>query len=118
MDRELLKGHLDLLLLAILRTGPRHGYAVISDLRDRTDGTFDLSEGTVYPALHRLQDSGLLASDWEDVGGRRRRVYRLTGDGHTALAGGHVRWRSFTTAVDAVLQARPTAPGYVAGSLA
>jgi DNA-binding PadR family transcriptional regulator len=114
MDRELLKGHLDLLLLGILQAGPRHGYAVISDLRDRTDGAFDLSEGTVYPALHRLQDGGLLASDWEDIAGRRRRVYRLTGDGRAALAGGHQRWRSFTSAVDAVLQARPSAAGSLA----
>ena len=124
MERELLKGHLDLLLLGILQAGPRHGYAVISDLRERTEGAFDLSEGTVYPALHRLQDGGLLASDWEDMAGRRRRVYRITDAGHKALAGGHERWRSFTTAVEAVLRERPTAPGSavigsaVSGSLA
>jgi PadR family transcriptional regulator PadR len=119
METELLKGHLDLLLLGILQTGPRHGYAVISDLRERTEGAFDLSEGTVYPALHRLQDGGLLASDWQDVAGRRRRVYRITDAGYKALAGGHERWRSFTTAVDAVLRARPSvAGGAVMGSLA
>ncbi|MDQ1377488.1 MAG: PadR family transcriptional regulator, regulatory protein PadR, partial [Acidimicrobiaceae bacterium] len=79
-----------------------------------TEGTFDLPEGTVYPALHRLQDVGLLASDWEDVAGRRRRVYRLTDEGRVALAREQQRWRSFASAVDAVLRARPS----VAGGLA
>jgi DNA-binding PadR family transcriptional regulator len=111
MGTDLVKGQLDLLLLGVLRGGPRHGYAVINDLRDHTGGTFDLQEGTVYPALHRLQDVGLLASDWEDVAGRRRRVYRLTDEGRVALAGEQQRWRSFATAVDAVLRGRPTVAG-------
>ena len=75
MNRERLKGHLDLLLLSSLSAGPAHGYAVIAALRDRSEGTFDLPEGTIYPALHRLEDAGLLGSSWADAGGRRRRVY-------------------------------------------
>ncbi len=63
MDRERLKGNLDL-LLSVPSSGPAHGYAIISALRDRSGGTFDLPEGTIYPALHRLEDSGLLASTW------------------------------------------------------
>ncbi len=58
MNRERLKGHLDLLLLSVLAAGQAHGYAVISVLRQRSEGTFDLPEGTVYPALHRLEDAG------------------------------------------------------------
>ena len=81
MDRERLKGNLDLLLLSVLSSGPAHGYAIISALRDRSGGTFDLPEGTIYPALHRLEDSGLLASTWAQAGGRRRRVYGLTDEG-------------------------------------
>ena len=73
MNRERLKGNLDLLLLSVLAAGPAHGYAIISALRDRSGGTFDLPEGTVYPALHRLEDAGLLASSWADAEGRRRR---------------------------------------------
>jgi DNA-binding PadR family transcriptional regulator len=111
MQPDLVKGHLELLLLGALGDGPRHGYAVIGDLRARTDGAFDLSEGTVYPALHRMQDDGLLASDWQDVAGRRRRVYRLTPEGRVALAGQRQRWRSFARAVDTVLQSRPTIAG-------
>ena len=65
MDRERLKGNLDLLLLSVLSSGPAHGYAIISALRDRSGGTFDLPEGTIYPALHRLEDAGLLVSTWD-----------------------------------------------------
>ncbi|MGZ4610486.1 MAG: PadR family transcriptional regulator, partial [Actinomycetes bacterium] len=81
-DRERLKGNLDLLLLSVLARGPAHGYAVIAALRDHSDGTFDLPEGTVYPALHRLERRGLLDATWShtggEEGGRRRKVYALT----------------------------------------
>ena len=76
MDRERLKGNLDLLLLSVLSAGPAHGYAIISALRERSEGTFDLPEGTIYPALHRLEDSGLLASSWAQAEGRRRQNIR------------------------------------------
>ena len=103
MDRERLKGHLDLLLLSVLASGPAHGYAIISALRDRSGGTFDLPEGTIYPALHRLEDSGLLTSTWEQAEGRRRRVYGLTGQGAAALAAEQTAWRKFAGGVHAVL---------------
>src|SRR6185437_4435665 len=86
VDRERLKGNLDLLLLSILAAGPAHGYAIISALRERSEGTFDLPEGTIYPALHRLEEAGLLASTWSQAEGRRRRVYGLTDEGAAALA--------------------------------
>jgi PadR family transcriptional regulator, regulatory protein PadR len=66
MDRERLKGNLDL-LLSVLSSGPAHGYAIISALRDRSGGTFDLPEGTIYPALRRLEDAGLLAGTWDQA---------------------------------------------------
>jgi len=103
MDRERLKGNLDLLLLSVLSAGPAHGYAIISALRDRSAGTFDLPEGTIYPALHRLEDSGLLISTWALAGGRRRRVYGLTDDGAAALAAEQNDWRKFASGVQAVL---------------
>ena len=102
MNRERLKGHLDLLLLSALSAGPAHGYAVISALRDRSEGTFDLPEGTIYPALHRLEDAGLLGSSWADAGGRRRRVYALTDKGVAALAAEQSEWRRFARGVHAV----------------
>jgi transcriptional regulator len=103
MNRERLKGNLDLLLLSVLAAGPAHGYAIISALRDRSEGTFDLPEGTIYPALHRLEDAGLLASSWAQVEGRRRRVYGLTDAGAAALAAEQREWRRFANGMQAVL---------------
>src|SRR5437763_1639712 len=103
MNREQLKGHLDVLLLAVLDAQPAHGYAVISALRERSEGAFDLPEGTVYPALHRLEHAGLVSSQWGQVGGRRRRVYRLTGAGSTALAERRRQWDEFAVGVGNVL---------------
>jgi PadR family transcriptional regulator PadR len=103
MNRERLKGNLDLLLLSVLAAGPAHGYAIITALRDRSEGTFDLPEGTIYPALHRLEEAGLLASSWAQAEGRRRRVYGLTDRGVAALAAERSEWQSFASGVRAVL---------------
>ena len=81
MSQDMMRGHLDGLVLAVLATGPSHGYGLIEALRDRSGGVFDLPEGSVYPALHRLERAGLVASGWSEVGGRRRRVYCLTAAG-------------------------------------
>ena len=98
-----LRGHLDLLLLATLaRTGPSHGYALITALRDNSSGTFDLPEGTVYPALHRLERDGNVASRWSADAPRRRRVYELTPAGRTALTAREREWRVFSKAVTQV----------------
>jgi PadR family transcriptional regulator len=75
---EVLKGHLDGLLLAALETGPRHGYAIIEALREGSGGRIDLPTGTVYPALHRLERAGLIRGDWSHAAGRPRRTYQLT----------------------------------------
>jgi PadR family transcriptional regulator PadR len=98
-----IRGHLELLLLGALAHGPAHGYAVIADLRDRTDGTFDLPEGTVYPALHRLEGMGLVSSRWAQVEGRRRRLYELSGAGAVALQARTAEWRGFAAGIDSVL---------------
>ena len=104
MMSEKLKGNLDMLLLAVLAAGPGHGYAIITRLRDRSEGAFDLPEGTVYPALHRLETAGLLDSAWQVVAGRRRRLYRLTAAGQESLAAEARQWRSFTGSVTRVLR--------------
>jgi PadR family transcriptional regulator PadR len=99
-----LRGHLDLLLLATLRAaGPAHGYAIIASLRERSLGVFDLPEGTVYPALHRLERDGLVASEWDASVARRRRVYRLTAAGASALAARRRDWPGFARGMQAVL---------------
>jgi PadR family transcriptional regulator, regulatory protein PadR len=102
MEAEELKGHLDGLILAVIAIKPMHGYAVIEELRARSGGQLALPEGTVYPALHRLERSGLLKSAWSD-GGRRRRVYSLTRSGRRELGVRRARWREFSTTVEAVL---------------
>ena len=107
MRAEQLKGHLDMLLLAVLADGPKHGYAVIAELNDRSNQVLELPDGTVYPALHRLLRAGLLASDWTVVNGRRRRVYRLTPTGRTALADQQRSWQGFSGAVQSVLKGVP-----------
>src|ERR1700746_3930089 len=71
MRAEELKGHLDAVLLAALEDGPRHGYAVIESLRQNTGGRLDLPTGTIYPALRRLEQAGLITGSWSVVGGRR-----------------------------------------------
>jgi DNA-binding PadR family transcriptional regulator len=100
---ETLKGHLDSLILAVVAAEPAHGYVIIEELKRRSRGTFSLPEGTVYPALHRLERAGLLSSGWSSAGGRRRRVYRLTRRGRTRLEASRSEWRDFARAVDAVL---------------
>lgn len=103
MRAEALKGHLDGLILATLQTGPAHGYAIAHTLRTRSDGAFDLPEGTLYPALHRLERAGMVASEWSTQSGRRRRTYQLTRSGEKALSERRREWRLFSTAVEAVL---------------
>ncbi|HYZ19869.1 MAG TPA: PadR family transcriptional regulator [Gaiellaceae bacterium] len=103
MRAEVLRGHLDLLLLATLERGPRHGYAIVEAIRNASSGAFDLAEGTVYPALYRLEAAGLLSSSWTTAAGRRRRVYQLTRRGRTALEDERREWVEFAGAVQAVV---------------
>jgi PadR family transcriptional regulator len=103
MSGQALKGHLDLLLLSLVDDEPRHGYAIIESLRERSDGVFDLPEGTIYPALHRLEQAGFLSSRWSDIAARRRRVYRITASGRRELEHGRADWSRFAQAVQAVI---------------
>ena len=98
-----MKGHLDLLLLQVIADQPAHGYQLVCALRERSGGTFDLPEGTVYPALHRLERRGLIAGDWDDAGPRRRRVYRLTAQGRSGLRAQRAEWTRFARGVSGVL---------------
>ena len=103
MRSEVLKGHVDFLILATLRDGPLHGYGVVEKLRGASHGVFDLAEGTVYPALYRLEAAALLSSKWTTAGGRRRRVYQLTKRGRTELERERKEWKAFSLAVKAVV---------------
>jgi len=107
MRAETLKGHLDGILLAVLERGPGHGYAIMEALRVRTDGQVDLPTGTIYPALHRLEQAGLVQATWSAAGGRRRRVYQLTPAGRRALEAERSTWRDFSATVTALLRPTP-----------
>ena len=103
MKAETLKGHLDALVLAALRGRPAHGYAVIEELKRRSEGAFDLAEGTVYPVLHRLEKDGHLSARRETAQGRSRVVYRLTAAGRKRLAASTAAWRRVVAGVNQVL---------------
>lgn len=103
MPRDPLHGQTEALLLSAVGSDGAHGYEIIDRLRERSGGVFDLAEGTVYPVLHRLERDGLLSSSWSEHRGRRRRVYRLTGDGARALDGMRHRWRRFAASIEVVL---------------
>jgi DNA-binding PadR family transcriptional regulator len=101
--REQFSGHLDMLLLAALREGSLHGYAIIDQIRAASANRFDYPEGTVYPALHRLEAEGFLRSKWSHVEGRRRRAYELTARGRKSLQGRETDWERFAASIHAVL---------------
>ena len=104
---EQLKGHLDLLLLAIVAAGPTYGYDIVTQLHERSDGAFDLAEGTVYPALHRLERRSLLTSTTQQVNGRQRRTYRITAAGTRALRDERKQWTRYSNAINATLGPAP-----------
>lgn len=108
MPGEAIKGHLDLLLLTLIDSGATHGYALAERLRMASDGTFDLADGTIYPALRRLSDNDLVTSRWSDDGGRRRRIYSLTAKGRRALRKERAQWEQFERSMQAVLKLRPS----------
>jgi DNA-binding PadR family transcriptional regulator len=106
MRAEELKGRLDALLLAALEGGPRHGYAVTEALRQDGSGRPGLPTGTIYPALRRLEQAGLIAGSWLVVAGRRRRC-RLTAAGLKIPASRREAWREFAATASAVLEGGP-----------
>ncbi len=103
MKNDALNGQLDPLILATVAQEPGHGYLILQRLKERSSGAFELAEGTIYPALHRLERDGLLSSSWATEGGRRRRVYRITRAGRSTLAVRRREFKQFTQAVEAVL---------------
>lgn len=98
---DLLRGHLDGLLLALLADSPGHGYELADRLAKRSGGQLGVPEGSLYPALHRLERSGLVESSWS-ASGRKRRIYRLTRAGRRAVNGSRQEWRQFARAMDMV----------------
>jgi PadR family transcriptional regulator PadR len=93
------------LLLSLLEEQPMYGYQIVKELETRSQGYFKFKEGTLYPALHRLEKSGLVSGNWEMLAnGRQRRYYHITGKGQTKLAAEKSQWLDFFKAVKLILQ--------------
>ena len=103
MKADALRGHLDALLLAVLDGEPRHGYAIIEVLQERSGGSLAFPTGIVYPVLRWFECAGYVESAWSMVGGRERRTYRLTNAGRKVLVDERSAWREFTQTIGAVL---------------
>lgn len=105
-QQELLKGNTDTLLLALLRHEPMYGYLIVKEVNRRSSGYFAFKEGTLYPALHRLERAGLIAGRWEsEANSPRRRYYRITAKGREALDDRLQEWRRFSRAMDSIMPA-------------
>jgi transcriptional regulator len=106
-DREILRDTLDLLVLQTLSGGPAHGWAIARHLVQGSDRTLRVSPGSLYPALHRLEHRGWIASAWQrSAANRRAKIYRLTATGRRRLAREAAGWRRLVHAVDLILGAR------------
>jgi PadR family transcriptional regulator PadR len=104
--RELLKGNTDSLLLSLISREPTYGYQIVKELQRRSNGYFQFKEGTLYPALHRLEQDNLITAKWQILpNGQQRRYYYITEKGQQVLANRLATWQDFSTAVKAVTQA-------------
>jgi len=100
-----LQGNLDLLILRALRREPMHGWAIAQRLQAISESVLQVGQGSIYPALRRLEDEGWIAAEWAvSELGRRARFYRLTPAGRRQLQRERVRWEEFVTAVGRVLE--------------
>jgi PadR family transcriptional regulator, regulatory protein PadR len=105
MDREMLKGSTPLLLLSLLQESPLYGYQIIQTVQERTQGAYSLKEGALYPALHKLEASGLIQSYWQtQPKGRDRRYYALLPAGEAFLAVKRAEWDRFVAMVNGFLK--------------
>jgi len=105
-ERELLRGNTEsLLLYLIAEFGQIHGYQLIQEVRNRSKGYFQFRAGTVYPALHKLEQEGLIKGEWQSrPGSQQRRHYVITAKGKDALSQRILTWRRFTAAMDLILK--------------
>jgi transcriptional regulator len=103
MDARMLWGTVELLILEVVSRGPTYGYQIAQRVLAGSKGYFELTEGSLYPALHRLERRKLLSSFWQTVEGRERKYYKLTTAGQAHLAAQKQEWRAFTEGVWGIL---------------
>ena len=103
--RELMKGNIDSLLLCLLAEQPMYGYGIIKELERRSQGYFKFKEGTLYPALYRLERVGLIQGRWQMLpSGRQRKYYHVTDKGCSVLVEKRGQWLDFLTAMSLIIQ--------------
>lgn len=104
VNPDLVRGTLNTVVLELLADQPRYGYEICKLVQQRTGGELQMREGSLYPALHRMERAGWLRSFWRDAPeGRRRKYYQITASGRKALGALRDEWRSFAGAISAVL---------------
>ncbi len=104
MDKQLIKGNVPGLILAVLAEDELHGYAIAREIERRSESALSFKEGTLYPALHALEDQGLVSAQWETVErGPSRKVYRITEAGHDDLERRRSVWTKFSQAVSEIM---------------
>lgn len=103
-SREMKKGSVQLCILSLLNEGRKYGFQIIKDLKERSRGYLVLKEGTLYPALHRMEKRGLIASEWTVEDDKPRRYYVITERGREALRKGLEEWTIMVSSVKAVLE--------------
>jgi PadR family transcriptional regulator, regulatory protein PadR len=103
MDSKFLGSAVEMLILEVIGQGPSYGYEITQTVAERSDGYFELKEGSLYPALHRLERQKLLRASWREADGRRRKYYELTDAGRSELAARKESWLGFTAGVNGVL---------------
>ena len=102
---ELIRGSAESLLLCLVGQQPMYGYQILKELERRSEGYFKFKEGTLYPALHRLETSGLITGKWQVLpNGRQRRYYYITDKGQRVLAEKMSQWRDFLTALNLIIE--------------
>jgi PadR family transcriptional regulator, regulatory protein PadR len=102
---DVLRGSLDLLVLKTLSLGPLHGWGISQHVQQISDGVLEVNQGSLYPALQRLEKDGLVVSDWGTTeNNRRARYYRITAAGRRALGAELENWRRFAAGLEAVLR--------------
>jgi len=103
VDSRLLWGAVEMLMLEVISRGPTYGYEISQTVGSRSQGYFELKEGSLYPALHRLEEQKLVKTSWQEVEGRRRKYYELTAAGKKALAAKKSEWKAFADGIQGVL---------------
>ncbi|MBX7258481.1 MAG: PadR family transcriptional regulator [Candidatus Hydrogenedentes bacterium] len=109
IERDLLRGHLEGMVLSLLETGEAHGYEILKRFQSRGAGALTLKEGSLYPALYRLEQDGFIRGKWETASekrrGPRRRIYSLTDKGRKELARKRNTWQTFAEVVGNIMEA-------------